>query len=269
MAWVSGPELVVAVSQAGGLGTLGAGNMDTGTLREKIRQIKEKTQRNFGVNVILLNPNIKEQLKVIIEEKVPVVTLGGGDPSGAIQFLKEENPKIKVLAVVASPTQAKRAQKYGADAIIAEGSEAGGHIGELSTFVLLPAVVKEVTVPVIAAGGIVDGAGFAAALYLGAFGIQMGTRFIASEECPVHPAYKQSIISATANDITVTGRLIGLPTRVLKNKFSKEYRDKEKKLFLESKDLKKAKLEIEEFALGRLRKAAVEGDIENGSVMLG
>lgn len=269
MAWVSGPELVVAVSQAGGLGILGAGNMDASILKEKIREIKKQTSLNFGVNLILLNPEIKNQIEVVLEEQVPVVTLGVGDSSWAIKFLKSHNPRLKVIPVVGSPIQAKRAEKYGADAVIAEGNEAGGHIGRFSTFVLVQAVSKILSIPVIAAGGIVDGFGFAAVIYLGAYGIQMGTRFIASEECPVHPAYKKIILFAKAHDITVTGKLIGIPTRVFKNRFAIEYEEKERELYCKGRKLDEVRIEMEKFAIGRLKKAAIDGDVENGSVMLG
>lgn len=270
MAWVARAELVSAVSNAGGLGILGAGSMPPEILREEIRKTKNLTSRPFGVNVILLNPEVMSQLEVVLEENVPVVTMGAGDPALKIQFLKDKNPKIKVIPVVAIPAQAKRAEKYGADAVIAEGTEAGGHIGELSTLVLAPATRKEVSCPLIVAGGIVDGKGFVVALLLGAQAIQMGTRFVASLECPVHPNYKEAILKAKARDIVVTGRSIGLPTRVLRNKFTYEYNKKEKEILLEkSENLLGAKEELERFAMGRLRKAALEGDVKEGSLMVG
>lgn len=270
MAWVSKAELAAAVSNAGGLGIIGSGNMPPEILRAEIKKAKNLTKKPFGVNVILLNPEVDKLLDVILEEDVAVVTMGAGDPASKIKYLKEGNSNIKVIPVVATGALARRAEKAGADAVIAEGTEAGGHIGDLSTMVLTPLVSRLVSIPVIAAGGIADGRGFAAALSLGASGIQMGTRFIASEECPVHPNYKEAIVKARDRDTVVTGRSINLPCRVIRNEFTREYQRREKEIILlEGDAYQEARLKLEEFAIGRLRMAAEEGNIEHGSVMAG
>lgn len=270
MAWISRAELVAAVSNAGGLGMIGSGSMPPEILRSEIIKTKELTKRPFGVNIILLNPEADKLLDVILEEKVPVVSLGAGDPSAKTTYLKSENPAIKVIAIVASSAHAKRAEKYGADAVVAEGTEAGGHIGELASTVVIPQVKDAVSIPVIAAGGFVDGRGFVAALVLGASGVQMGTRFIASEECTAHSAYKEMIVRAKDRDTVVTGRSVGLPCRVIKNDFTREYQEREKSiLLLEGEEFQVARLSLEEFAIGRLRMAAETGDMNQGSIMAG
>lgn len=270
MAWVSKAELAAAVSNAGGLGIIGSGNMPPEILRNEIRKAKEFTSKPFGVNVILLNPDVDKLLEVILEENVSVVTMGAGDPASKIKYLKQGSNEIKVVPVVPTVALARRAEKNGADAIVAEGTEAGGHIGDLSTMVLVPLVSSMVSIPVIAAGGIADGRGFAAGLALGASGIQLGTRFIASEECTVHPNYKEAIVKARDRDTIVTGRSINLPCRVIKNEFTREYQKKEKEIILlEGEEFQNARLKLEEYAIGRLRLAAEKGDMEQGSVMAG
>lgn len=270
MAWVSTAPLVAAVSEAGALGLIGSGSMPPEVLRAEIRRTKGMTGRPFGVNLMLLNPQARELMDVVLEEGVPVVSLGAGDPSSAIRYLKERNPEIKVICVVASTAHARRAERYGADVVVAEGTEAGGHIGELTTMVLVPQVVDAVGIPVVAAGGIADGRGFVAALALGAAGVQMGTRFLASEECEAHPAYKEAVVRARDRDTVVTGRSIGLPCRVIKNEFTQEYQAREREIAtLEGEAFQAKRLELEAFAVGRLRRAAQEGDVAQGSVMSG
>ena len=270
MAWVSTAPLVAAVSNAGGLGLIGSGSMPPDVLRKEIRRTKALTDRAFGVNVMLLNPQVRELLDVALEEDVPVISLGAGDPSSTIKYLKEQKPTIRVICVVASTAHARRAERYGADAVVAEGTEAGGHIGELTTMVLVPQVVDAVKIPVIAAGGIADGRGFVAALALGASGVQIGTRFLASVECEAHPSYKEAIVRARDRDTVVTGRSIGLACRVIKNDFTQEYLEREKEVMtLEGEEFQRKRLELEEFAVGRLRRAAQEGDMKQGSVMSG
>ncbi len=263
MAWVATAELAAAVSNAGALGIIGAGSMTPEILDAEIKKARSLTSRPFGVNLMLLLPHIEDLIEVVIENKVPVVTTGAGNPGPFVDRLKENG--IKVVPVIPSVALAKRMEKLGVDAIIAEGNEAGGHIGPLTTMVLIPQVVQEVSLPVIAAGGIATGAGLAAALSLGAEGVQMGTRFIASTECTVHPAYKEAILKAKDRSTVVTGQSIGIPVRVLKNKLTRLYEIWEKE-FMEGK---RTKEEIEELGVGMLRKAAREGDVENGSVMSG
>lgn len=259
MTWVSEPVLASSVSNAGCLGTLAAGNMPGEMLREEIRKTKTLTDKSFAVNLILVSPNFKECLEVVIEEKVKVVTFGAGNASPYIPRLKEVG--IKVVPVTNSVALAKRLARAGADAIIAEGQESGGHIGETSTMPLIPQMVDAVKVPVIAAGGIGDGRGMAAAFALGAEGIQIGTALVVADESRAHPNYKWAILKATDRDTAVTGRSINKPVRALKNMLTQEFRR------LESQNTSWE--EIENLAVGRLRKAVIEGDVIHGSVMMG
>ena len=259
MAWVATAELVAAVSNGGGLGIIGAGHMPTDVLRQEIRKTKELTDKPFGVNLMLLTPHIAELIDVSLEEKVPVVTTGAGNPGSFIKSFKEIG--TKVIPVVPSVALAQRMEKVGADAVIVEGMEAGGHIGELTTMVLVPQIVDAVSVPVIAAGGIADGRGLAAALALGASGVQVGTRFICASECTVHDNYKQKVLAAKDRDTTVTARSTGHPVRVLKNKLTREFDRMEK----EGVGIE----ELEQLGVGKLRLAAKDGDVDQGSVMAG
>ncbi len=259
MAWVATHSLAGAVSNGGGLGIIAAGNAPKDVIREEIRKTKEITDKPFGVNIMLMSPSAEDIIELVCEERVPVVTTGAGNPGKYIRKFKEYG--IKVLPVVPSVALAKRLEKEGVDALIAEGTEAGGHIGEQTTMCLVPQVIDAVDIPVIAAGGIADGRGFLAALSLGAEGIQMGTRFVCSTECSTHENYKEAILKAKDRDAIVTGRSTGYPVRVLKNKFAKEY------LKLEKEGVPFEKLE--NLGVGRLRKAVVDGDIPNGSLMAG
>ena len=260
MAWVSEHVLAAAVSNAGGLGIISAMNAPGEYLRKEIRACREMTDRPFGVNVMLMSPHAPEVAKVILEEKVPVVTTGAGLPG---VYMKEWVPAgIKVVPVVPSVAIAKRVAREGATAVIAEGCESGGHVGELTTMALVPQVVDAVDVPVLAAGGIADGRGIAAAFMLGARGVQVGTRFLCATECQVHPNYKKKILAARDIDTVVTGKRLGHPVRCLKNPFARSFGQMEYDSSLTNE-------EIEKFGAGSLRKAAVEGDMENGSIMAG
>ena len=260
MAWVSEHVLAAAVSNAGGLGIISAMNAPGEYLRKEIRACREMTDRPFGVNVMLMSPHAPEVAKVILEEKVPVVTTGAGLPG---VYMKEWVPAgIKVVPVVPSVAIAKRVAREGATAVIAEGCESGGHVGELTTMALVPQVVDAVDVPVLAAGGIADGRGIAAAFMLGARGVQVGTRFLCATECQVHPNYKKKILAARDIDTVVTGKRLGHPVRCLKNPFARSFGQMEYDSSLTNE-------EIEAFGAGSLRKAAVEGDMENGSIMAG
>ncbi len=260
MAWVSEANLAAAVSNAGGLGIISAMNLNGDYLREQIRLCREKTSRPFGVNVMLMSPHAAEVAQVILEEKVPVVTTGAGLPG---KFMKDWVPAgIKVVPVVPSTAIARRVEREGAVAVIAEGTESGGHVGELTTMALVPQVVDAVKIPVIAAGGIADGRGIAASFMLGARGVQCGTRFLCAKECTVHPNYKQKILAARDIDTIVTGRRLGHPVRTLKNAFSRAFGEMEY-------DSAKTNEEIERFGGGALRRAAMEGDVDNGSIMAG
>ena len=260
MAWVSEHVLAAAVSNAGGLGIISAMNAPGEYLRKEIRACREMTDRPFGVNVMLMSPHAPEVAKVILEEKVPVVTTGAGLPG---VYMKEWVPAgIKVVPVVPSVAIAKRVAREGATAVIAEGCESGGHVGELTTMALVPQVVDAVDVPVLAAGGIADGRGIAAAFMLGARGVQVGTRFLCANECQVHPNYKKKILAARDIDTVVTGKRLGHPVRCLKNPFARSFGQMEYDSTITNE-------EIEAFGAGSLRKAAVEGDMENGSIMSG
>ena len=259
MAWVATGELAAAVSKAGGLGIIGAGNAPKDVIKEEIRKVKEITDNNFAVNIMLLSPFVDDIVDLVIEEEVPVVTTGAGNPGKYIERFKKNN--IKVVPVVSSVALAKRLVRTGVDAVIAEGNEAGGHIGDLTTMTMLPQIVDAVEVPVIAAGGIADGRGFAAVLSLGASGVQMGTRFVCSQECTAHENYKQAIMKARDRDAVVTGRSTGHPVRNIKNKLTRKIDNMEK----EGIDKEK----IEEMGSDKLREAVREGNIDNGSVMAG
>nr|WP_288556653.1 enoyl-[acyl-carrier-protein] reductase FabK [uncultured Mediterraneibacter sp.] len=259
MAWVAEYHLASAVSEAGGLGIIGAANAPAKWVRDQIRKTKERTNKPFGVNVMLMSPNSEEVAKVIAEEEVPVVTTGAGNPEKYMELWKEKN--IRVIPVVASAAMASRMERCGADAVVAEGCESGGHIGESTTMTLVPQVVDSVQIPVIAAGGIADGRGLAAALMLGAKGVQIGTRFVATRECQVHQNYKDCILKAKDIDTRVTGRSTGHPVRAIRNQMTRKYLELEKNgASLE---------ELEYLALGALRKAVVEGNVKEGSVMSG
>jgi len=259
MAWVSTAELVAAVSNGGGLGIIGAGFMPTDVLRQEISKAKELTDKPFGVNLMLLTPHISELIEVCLEERVAVITTGAGNPGAFINRFKEIG--TKVIPVIPSVALAQRMEKVGADAVIAEGTESGGHVGELTTMVLVPQVVDAVDIPVIAAGGIADGRGIAAALALGASGIQVGTRFVCATECTAHENYKQKVLNAKDRDTTVTGRSTGHPVRVIKNKLSKEFDRMEKE--------GASPEELEEYGTGKLRLAVKDGDVDFGSIMAG
>ncbi|MDF2674147.1 MAG: fabK [Clostridiales bacterium] len=259
MAWVSTYHLAAAVSNAGGLGIIAAGNADGEYLRNQIKNIKQLTDRSFGVNVMLMSPFVEEVMRVIIDERVPVITTGAGNPGKYIKALKEAG--IKIFPVVPSVPLAKRLEQEGVDGVIAEGTESGGHIGELTTMSLVPQVVDAVNIPVIAAGGIGDGRGMLAAFALGADGVQLGTRFVCSKECIVHENYKHAIINAKDRDAVASGRRTGHPIRCLRNKLTRQFEKLE--------ETGGTNEEMEELGKGGLRKAVVDGDVENGSVMSG
>ncbi len=254
-------ECAAAGPNAGALGMIATGGWDADRLRKEIRRARELTEgkRPFGVNLMLMSPYAADIAQVILDEGVQVVTTGAGNPGQYIPAWKEAG--IKVIPVVAAAVLAKRLSRYGVDAFVAEGMESGGHVGEMTTMALVPQVIDAVDVPVIAAGGIADGRQMAAALALGASGVQVGTCLLASEECPIHENYKQAVLKAKDSDTTVTGRSIGGPVRVLKNKMAREYLALEKRgATLE---------ELETVTLGGLRRAVLEGDVERGSVMMG
>lgn len=259
MAWVAEHHLAAAVSEAGGLGLIGAASAPGEWVREQIRKVKERTEKPFGVNIMLMSPYADEVAKVVAEEGVKVVTTGAGNPEKYMKLWKDAG--IKVIPVVASVALAKRMERCGADAVVAEGSEAGGHIGENTTMVLVPQIADAVSIPVIAAGGIADGRGVAASLMLGASAVQVGTHFVVTKESVVHENYKKCIIKAKDIDSKVTGRSTGHPIRVLRNQMTKEY------LWLEKEGASFE--ELEKLTLGALRKAVVEGDVVNGSLMAG
>lgn len=258
MAWIADASLAVGVSEAGGLGII-TGVGPTKVVREQIRKAKSMTDKPFGVNVMLMQDNADEIARLVCEENVAVVTTGAGSPGQYIEMWK--NHGIKVIPVVPSVAIAKRMEKFGADAIIAEGMESGGHIGQTTTMSLVPQVVDAVNIPVIAAGGIGDGRGIAAAFMLGAIGVQMGTRFLVSNECTVHPKYKEKVLKAKDIETEVTGTSTSHPVRVLRNKLTRQY------LKIERNNPDSEELEI--LTRGALRKAVVDGDTENGSVMAG
>jgi enoyl-[acyl-carrier protein] reductase II len=259
MAWVAEYHLAAAVSNAGGLGLIGAASAPPEIVRQQIREAKKLTDKPFGVNVMMLNPNAPEVAQIVIEEGVKVVTTGAGSPAKFMDAWKAAG--VIVMPVVASVAMAKMMERAGADAVIAEGMESGGHIGSSTTMTLVPQVVDEVSIPVIAAGGIADGRGIAAAKMLGAEGVQMGTRFIVAEESIVHDNYKDRVIKAKDIDSEITGAATGHPIRVLRNQMSREYLKMER----EGATFE----ELEQLTLGSLRKAVIEGNVTEGSLMAG
>ena len=259
MAWVAEHHLAAAVSEAGGFGLIGAASAPPEIVREEIRKAKELTDKPFGVNIMLLNPNADEVAKIVVEEGIQAVTTGAGNPEKYMPMWKEAG--VKVIPVVASVAMAKRMERYGADAVVAEGMEAGGHIGNQTTMALIPQIVDAVNIPVIAAGGIGDGRGVAASFMLGAEGVQMGTRFVVADESIVHDNYKDRIVKAKDIDSVVTCQSTGHPVRCLRNQMTKEYIKKEQ----EGVPFE----ELERMTLGSLRKAVMDGDILNGTVMAG
>lgn len=259
MAWVATHTLAAAVSNAGGLGIIASGSLPGKYLREEIRQIKKLTDKPYGVNIMLMSPYAENIVDIICEEGVPVVTTGAGNPGKYIEKLKKHN--VKIIPVVPTVSLARRLERQGVDALIAEGTEAGGHIGEITTMALVPQIVDAVSIPVISAGGIGDGRGFIAALALGADGVQLGTRFVCASEADVHENYKDKIINAKDRDALVTGRSTGHPIRILKNKFAKEYLELEKN----GSTLE----EIGQWSAGRLKLSTKEGDVDKGSLMAG
>ena len=259
MAWVAEHHLAAAVSEAGGLGIIGAASAPAEVVREEIRKARKLTDKPIGVNIMLMNPNAPEVAKVVLEEGVRVVTTGAGNPA---KFMKDfKRAGVKVIPVVASAAMAKMMERCGADAVIAEGTESGGHIGSTTTMCLVPQVADTVQIPVIAAGGIGDGRGFAAAFMLGAEAVQMGTRFVIARESIVHQNYKEKIIKAKDIDSEVTGMSTGHPVRQIRNQMTREYLRLEK----EGAGLE----ELEHLTLGSLRKAVIEGDTVNGTLMAG
>jgi enoyl-[acyl-carrier protein] reductase II len=259
MAWVATAELSAAVSEAGGLGILGGGNAPPDYVRDQIHQTRQLTDKPFGVSISLLSLYVDEVVDLCIEQTVPVMTTGAGNPGPLIPRLKGAG--IKVIPVVASVALARRVERMGADAIVAEGMESGGHIGDVATLPLIPQVVDAVDIPVIAAGGIGDGRGLVAALALGAAGVQMGTRFICTTECIAHDNYKQALVRARDRSTTTTGHSIGHPVRGLRNPVTREFQELEKSGITEE--------EIIEFGTGKLRLAVEEGDVKQGAVMTG
>ena len=259
MANIATGEFAAACSNAGALGLIGTGGMNAETLRSHIRTAKALTSKPFGVNIMLMNPEADAMAQVVVEEGVPVVTTGAGNPGKYIAAWKAAG--IKVLPVVAAATLAVHLERVGADAIIAEGTESGGHVGEMATMALVPQVVDAVDIPVIAAGGIADGRQMAAAFALGACGVQVGTCLLVSRECPIHENYKAALLKAKDSDTVVTGRITGAPVRILKNRMSREYLRREK----EGAD----KMELEKYTLGSLRRAVQQGDTQTGSLMAG
>lgn len=259
MAWVAGGRLAAAVSKAGAMGVIGAGSADSLWLRKQIDLVREETSKPFAVNLMLASPNVDEIVDLIIAEKVPVVTTGGGNPGRYMDRLK--NADIKVIPVVSSVALAKRLGRLGADVLIAEGMESGGHIGEMSTMSLVPMVVDAVDLPVIAAGGIADGRGFIAAMALGAQGIQVGTRFICSPECDVHPLYQEKVIKARDRQTVICGSSTGHPIRAIHNPFTRQY--------LEAEKSGSSKEELLKLGQGRYPAAAVHGQLEEGTILAG
>lgn len=259
MAWLGTCELSAAVSRAGGLGIIGAGNAPPEWLRDQIRRIKGQTRNPFGVNIMLMSPFLEEIIAIVMEEKVSIVTTGGGNPGPYIRRFKQAG--MKVIPVVSSVALARRLERAGVDALVAEGLESGGHVGKTSTMALVPQIVDAVNIPVIAAGGIADGRGLVAALALGAQGIQMGTRFLCSDECIAHPRFKEAILKAQDRATVVTGESAGHPVRVIKNKLTRQFMEMEKN---------GASLEdLERFGEGKLHLGVIQGDLDDGSLMSG
>ena len=259
MANIATGEFAAACSNAGALGLIGSGGMNAEELRANIRRCRERTDKPFGVNIMLMHPEADTFAQIVVEEGVRVVTTGAGNPGKYLPQWKQAG--ITVIPVVSAALLARHLEKTGADALIAEGTESGGHVGEMTTMALVPQVVDAVNIPVIAAGGIADGRQMAAALALGACGVQVGTCLLVSEECPIHPNYKAALLKARDSDTIVTGRIGGTPVRVLKNRMSREYVRQEK--------AGADKMELEKFTLGSLRRAVFEGDTNTGSLMAG
>lgn len=259
MAWLGTTELVSAVSNAGGLGVIGSGDAPPDWLRGQIRATKENTDKPFAVNILLMSPFLEENLKVILDEKVGIVTFGGGNPGIHIPALKDAG--VKIMPVLSSVALARRLERLNVDAVIAEGMESGGHVGDTTTMALLPQVVAAVELPVVAAGGIADGKGLVAALALGAQGVQIGTRFICSEECIAHPKFKERIIQAQDRATVVTGVAMGHPVRCLENKLTRQFTVLERSGALTA--------ELEELGRGKLSSGIIEGNVEEGSLMAG
>ena len=259
MAHVATAELVSAVSNAGGLGIIGAGAAEADWVREQIHLTRQQTDKPFGVNILLISPFAEQVIDVVLEEKVAVVTTGAGNPGPYIPRFKQAG--IKVMPVIASVALARRLERAGADAFVAEGMESGGEIGQITTMALVPQVVDRVQLPVVAAGGIADGRGLAAALALGAQGVQMGTRFVCSQECIAHPNYKQAILDASDRSTIISGQSTGYPMRSLENKLTREFLEKEKSgISME---------ELMEFGVGKVRLGLIEGDLEGGTLLAG
>ena len=259
MANLATGEFAAAVSNGGGLGLIAAGGMTPEQLTQNIRRCRELTQAPFGVNIMLMHPAAEEMADIVARERVPVVTTGAGNPAKFMARWKEAG--CLVFPVVPSVALAQRMERLGADGVIPEGTESGGHVGELTTMALVPQVVEAVSIPVIAAGGIASGRQLLAAIALGAAGVQIGTCLLVSEECPIHPAYKEAVQKAGDTDTVVTGRISGIPVRVLKNKMAREYVKREK--------AGADKMELEQYTLGALRKAVFDGDVQTGSLMAG
>lgn len=259
MANIATGEFAAACSNAGALGIIGTGGMDASRLVEHIHRCRALTDKPFGVNIMLMHPEADEFARIVVEEKVPVVTTGAGNPGKYMAAWKAAG--IFVIPVVAAPILAKHLERAGADAVIAEGTESGGHVGEMTTMALVPQVCDAVSIPVIAAGGIADGRQLAAAFALGACGVQVGTCLLTSTECPIHESYKTALLKAKGSDTVVTGRISGTPVRVLKNRMSREYVRMEK--------AGADKMELEHFTLGSLRRAVFDGDTDEGSLMAG
>ncbi len=259
MANVSRAPLVTAVSNAGGIGIIGSGGMSSQELDDEISAVRRGTSKPFGVNLMLMDPNIELQLEVVLDEHLALVTTGAGNPAPYIQRLKDVG--TKVFPVVPAVSLARRMERAGADGVVAEGTESGGHVGEVTTLVLVPQVVDAVGIPVVAAGGIADGRGLAAAIVLGAQGVQMGTRFLTSTEAPVHQNFKNAVLKANERSTIVTGRILGAPVRTLTNKMSKKFALYEQE--------NRPREEFESLAVGGLRRAVYDGDLENGSLMAG
>ena len=259
MANIATGEFAAAVSNGGGLGLIAAGGMTPAQLTQNIRRCRELTQAPFGVNIMLMHPAAEEMADIVARERVPVVTTGAGNPAKFMARWKEAG--CLVFPVVPSVALAQRMERLGADGVIPEGTESGGHVGELTTMALVPQVVEAVSIPVIAAGGIASGRQLLAAIALGAAGVQVGTCLLVSEECPIHPAYKEAVQKAGDTDTVVTGRISGIPVRVLKNKMAREYVKREK--------AGADKMELEQYTLGALRKAVFDGDVQTGSLMAG
>lgn len=260
MAWIADAELAAAVSNAGGLGLIAAMNSNGEQLREQIKKAKTLTDKPFGVNLMLMSPYIDEAVEVVCEENITVVTTGAGNPAKYMEKLKKAG--VKVMCVVASVALAVMTERMGASAVIAEGCESGGHVGETTTMALVPQVVDAVNIPVIAAGGIADGRGMAAAFMLGAKAVQMGTRFLTAKECNVHPNYKEKVLKAKDRDTIVTGKKLGHPVRALKNRMTRDFNEMEQNSETPAEVLEK-------MGAGALRRAALEGDVKTGSCMCG